>query len=324
MRRTFWLASFAGAAGLALLAALVISTWSSAGPGKSDPPIAATASRAAQLPITDCALFSSGVGYFQREGEIDGSARIDLTFPVSDINDLLKSMVLQDLGGGRIDAVSYDSHDPIDKTLKSFAVDLTSNPSFGQILNQARGEKVEVVQQQAASQPGTLTGTVVGVEKQKQPAGKDALMETEILNLWCAEGLRSVKLADVQRMRFLNPVMENEFRRALEVLALSHDTQKKAVSLSFTGEGRRPVRVGYVVENPIWKTSYRLTIDKEGKVYLQGWAVVENPTDEDWKDVRMALISGRPISFQMDLYQPLYVARPTVVPELFASLTPRT
>src|SRR5205807_3776722 len=107
-------------------------------------------------------------------------------------------------------------------------------------------------------------------------------------------------------------------------LALSHDTQKKAVSLSFAGEGRRPVRVGYVVENPIWKTSYRLTIDKDAKVYMQGWAVVENPTDEDWKDVRMALISGRPISFQMDLYQPLYVPRPVVEPELFASLRPPT
>src|SRR5262249_12760450 len=137
-------------------------------------------------------------------------------------------------------------------------------------------------------------------------------------------GLRSVKLADVQRIRFLNPVMESEFRRALEVLALGHDAQKKAVSLTFAGEGKRPVRVGYVVESPIWKTSYRLVLDKDGKSYLQGWAVVENTTDEDWKDVKMALISGRPISFQMDLYQPLYVPRPEVKPDLFASLLPRT
>src|SRR5260370_28462132 len=187
-----------------------------------------------------------------------------------------------------------------------------------------RGEKVEVTLQQAASQPGTLTGTVVGVEKQKQALGKDGAIEIDLLNLWCAEGLRSVKLADVQRVRFLNPVMESEFRRALDVLALSHDTQKKAVSLTFEGPGKRPVRVGYVIENPIWKTSFRLLLNKEGKPYLQGWAVVENPTDEDWKEVRMALISGRPISFQMDLYQPLYASRPTVVPELFASLPPRT
>ena len=136
--------------------------------------------------------------------------------------------------------------------------------------------------------------------------------------------MRSVKLADVTRVRFLNPVMENEVRRALEVLSLSHDTQKKAVSLVFTGEGKRQVKVSYVVENPIWKTSYRLVLGKEGKPYLQGWAVVENPSDEDWNNVRMALVSGRPISFQMDLYQPLYVPRPVVEPELFASLRPQT
>jgi hypothetical protein len=106
-----------------------------------------------------------------------------------------------------------------------------------------------------------------------------------------------VKLGEIQRLRFANPVIENEMRRALETLALSHDAQKKAVSLHFAGEGKRKVEVGYVIENPIWKTSYRLVL-KEGKPYLQGWAVVENPTDEDWQQVTMALVSGRPISFR--------------------------
>src|SRR5262249_5778968 len=142
------------------------------------------------------------------------------------------------------------------------------------------------------------------------------------LSLWCAEGVRAVKLTDIQRLRFLNSQIESEFRRALDTLALSHDAQKKAVSLSFVGDGKRDVRVGYVVENPIWKTSYRLVLDKDGKPFLQGWAVVDNPTDEDWNTVGMALISGRPISFQMDLYQPLYVPRPMVELELFQSLRP--
>ncbi|MDB5308666.1 MAG: hypothetical protein JWO38_2868, partial [Gemmataceae bacterium] len=64
--------------------------------------------------------------------------------------------------------------------------------------------------------------------------------------------------------------------------------------------------------------------EAKGKPYLQGWAVVENTTDEDWAGVRMALVSGRPISFKMDLYNPLFVPRPTVEPELFASLRPPT
>src|SRR5579872_2590644 len=279
-----------------------------------------------QLPIAQVVLFSSGVGYFQREGTVEGNTRVDLSFQVQDINDLLKSMVVRDLDGGLISTVSYDSNAPVEKTLKSFAINLNGNPSFGAILNQARGEKVEVVLQQTnATQPGTLTGTVVGVEHQKQAIGKETV-EVELLNLWCADGMRSLKLTEVQRVRFLNPIIDSEFKKALETLTLSHDTQKKAVSINCFGEGKRNIKVGYVVENPIWKTSYRLVLDKDKKEkpFLQGWAIVENPTDEDWKDVRMALVSGRPISFQMDLYQPLYVPRPVVEPELFASLRPPT
>src|SRR5438552_3235216 len=168
-------------------------------------------------------------------------------------------------------------------------------------------------------------GAIIGVERQRVvPAGSKDAVEVAVLNLWCSDGIKSFKLSEVQRVRFTNAAMEAEFKKALETLAQSHDTAKKAVSIRCVGEGKRRVQVSYVVENPIWKTSYRLVLGtkQEEKPYLQGWAVVENPSDEDWKDVRMALISGRPISFQMNLYDPLYVSRPVVEPELFASLRP--
>jgi hypothetical protein len=277
--------------------------------------------RAAQLPIGQVVLFSSGVGYFQREGTVEGDARVDLSFPTTDVNDLIKSMVLRDLDGGHVSAVSYDSNAPVQRTLKSFAVNLQGNPSFPDILHQARGEKAEVALANAGA--GALNGTIIGVERQRQQVNKE-VVEQQVLNLWCTDGMRSVKLSEVQRVRFLNAGLDSEFRKALETLASSHDTQKKAVSIRFAGEGKRRVKIGYVVENPIWKTSYRIVLSTKGeeKPYLQGWAVVENPTDEDWRDVRMALVSGRPISFQMDLYTPLYVPRPVVVPELFQGLRP--
>src|SRR3954452_10278761 len=131
---------------------------------------------AALLPVSQVVLFSSGVGYFQREGTVEGDQRIDLSFPAAEVNDLIKSLTLRDLDGGRIDAVSYDSNVPVERTLQSFAVNLTGNPSFSALLNQARGEKVEVTLQQAnATQPGTLTGSVVGVEHKKITVGKDVV-----------------------------------------------------------------------------------------------------------------------------------------------------
>jgi hypothetical protein len=317
-KKLLWSLPVAGAVG----AGIGIDHWLAvAAEGKQD------LKPAVNLPMTRVVLFNSGVGYFSRSGEVEGEARVDLAFQETDINDLLKSMVLEDFGNGHIAAVSYDSREPISRTLSSFAINLNGNPTFSGILGQARGERIEVtVSPTAQNQPGKLTGAIVGVEHQKVAAGASQL-DVEVLNMWCAEGLRSVKINDIQQLRFSNPVLESEFRRALEVLALNHDSAKKAVSLHFSGDGKRKVQVGYVIEAPIWKTSYRLVLDGEGKggkPYLQGWAVVENPTDEDWSGVKMALVSGRPISFKMDLYNPLFVPRPTVEPELFASLRPPT
>ena len=323
MRRT--LVVVAGL-GFAALAGMVF--WSvqpsSAQPKPAGLPVNGKPS-ASILPIGQVILFSSGVGYFQREGEVEGNSRVDLTFPGTDVNDLLKSLVLQDTNGGKISTINYDSPDPIEKTLKSFALDLTYNPSFGQLINQARGEKAEVtLAQPAAGQAATFTGVILGMESQRQPQGKDQVIEVEMLNLLGPDGIRSIPLSQVQRLRFLNAALDSELHRALEILASRHDSQKKVVSLAFDGDGKRKVRVGYVIENPIWKTSYRLVLEDDGKAFLQGWAVVENTSDDDWKDVRMALVSGRPISFRMDLYQPLFIPRPTVEPELFASLRPPT
>ena len=313
-----WLLVTPGAGAVGIGAGVGANGVFAAGEGKPD------LKASVNLPLTRVVLFNSGVGYFSRSGAVEGEARVDLTFPEGDVNDLLKSMVLEDFGKGRVSAVSYDSREPIARTLSSFAVNLTGNPTFSGIVGQMRGERIEVsVSPTASNQPGKLTGTIVGVEHQKVPVGSQAI-DAEVLNMWCAEGMRAIKFGDIQALRFSNPVIESEFRRALEVLALGHDSQKKSVQLHFAGEGVRKVQVGYVVEAPIWKTSYRLVLDEKSRPYLQGWALVENPTDEDWGGVKMALVSGRPISFKMDLYNPLYVDRPVVEPELFASLRPVT
>jgi hypothetical protein len=325
MRRTTFCYILAGSALIA--AGVSWHAWSDAQQALPIP-IAAKEKKPAEspLPIKQVVLFNSGVGYFQREGEVAGNVRLNLTFNIADINDLLKSLVLQDLNGGRISTVHFDSQDPLDKILHSFALDLNTNPSFGQILNQARGEKIEVLRREKKdAAPTKLTGTIIGMESRTQLADKEtkeALAEVELLNLATASGMQSLPLTELLAVRFLNQRLEGEFHRALEVLASSHDTQKKSVNLGFDGQGKRQVRVGYVVERPIWKTSYRLRLEPNGKVFMQGWALVENTSDDDWNEVRMVLVSGRPISYKMNLYEPLYVPRPTVEPELFASLRP--
>ncbi len=314
--RRYWILSILAASGLMV----GVIAWHTSGQDPARPAGKANGS----LPIRQVVLFNSGVGYFQREGDVTGNAQVDLSFPTSDINDLLKSLTLEDSGGGHVNTVNYDSHDPVDKVLRSFAIDLNNNPPLSQILNQARGEKIEVTLKPEKKDAAATrqTGTIIGMEVQKRPADKDQFMDVDFLNIVGETGMASIAMPQVQTVRFLNPVLDSELQRALRVVASSHDVQKKAVSLNFTGQGKRSVKVGYVVEHPIWKTSYRLVIEANGKLFVQGWAIVENTSDEDWKDVDMSLVSGRPISFKMNLYEPLYIPRPTVEPELFASLRP--
>jgi hypothetical protein len=275
------------------------------------------AGNAADVPIRRVVMFNSGVAYFEHEGKIEGDAQVDLKFNVRDINDLLKSMVLQDQGGGTISTVTYGSKDPVTRTLQTFSIDLTGNPTLAGLLEQIRGERIEI------DAPNPIAGVIVGVETRKTKVkDSEEMIETTYLNLLTEEGLRSVPLESVGRIKLADPKLNAELRQALTVLAQSNSADKKTVTLKFLGEGERPVFVGYVQEAPVWKTSYRLVLGGEEPL-LQGWAIVENTTESDWSEVDLTLVSGRPISFVMDLYEPLYVDRPVVEPELYASLRPR-
>ncbi|MCZ2342694.1 MAG: hypothetical protein LC104_13030, partial [Bacteroidales bacterium] len=98
LRRALWLAPILGAIGVGLLADRLISNTVDA--AQADPQLTTA------LPVSRVVLFNSGVGYFAREGTVTGDARVDLTFLERDVNDLLKSMTLQDLDGGRVAAVA--------------------------------------------------------------------------------------------------------------------------------------------------------------------------------------------------------------------------
>lgn len=297
--------------GIALIAALLLL-------GASPSVVSATESPT--IPLSKIVLYSSGVGYFQHDGTVNNRAQLDLRFNVAQINDILKSLVVQDFGGGSVSTISYGSRNPVTKTLGSFGVNLNGNPTLGQILTQVRGERVEV------TAPNPIIGTILGVEKKTEsiPDGSGRrILEQEYLNLLTDQGFRSLPFTQIQLVKPINPTLNAELQQALAVLATNHDAQKKTVSLMFDGAGNRQARVAYLTETPVWKTSYRLVLEDDKGPYLQGWAIVENQTEQDWQNVKLSLVSGRPISFTMDLYQPLYNPRPVIQPELYANLKPQ-
>lgn len=278
--------------------------------------VVASVSAAPSVPLKQVVLFTSGVGYFERAAEVNNVETAELSFTVDQINDVIKSMVLIDASGGSVSAVTYDSQDPVEKTLKSFSVDLSDNPSMYALLNRLRGVALKI-----KTTGQDWEGRVLGAER-KQVLQDGKTVETiDILNLSGADGVRSVPLGEIQKIDVLDPAISGDIQRALETLASSLDRNKKGLRLTFSGKGRREVRVGYMIETPVWKTSYRLVIEDKS-LFLQGWAHVENTTDEDWTGVKLSLVSGRPLSFVQDLYSPIYIQRPVVQPETYASVAP--
>ena len=303
---------------LAMMSAVILAMPQVSVLAADEAPATQPAGKQTDVPVKAVVLFSSGVGYFEHYGTVNGNGSTELRFKTQQINDILKSLVLQDMDGGKVSTMTYPSQDPIAKTLKSFQVDITNNPPLADLLNQLRGAKLTIAKTDGTSK---ITGIVLGVEKKQKPAGDDKKtpIEVPVLNLISGAEIQSIVLDDtVVDIKLDDPELQEELAKALAALAQARDQDKKPVTINFTGDGERHVRIGYVVETPVWKTSYRLILPSgaQDKPKLQGWAIVENQTDNDWNGVQLSLVSGRPISFVQDLYQPLYIPRPVVQPEL--------
>ena len=271
------------------------------------------------LPITRVTLYTSGVGYFERGGEIEGDARLTLYFPVGQVNDVLKSLVLLDGGGGAISPVTYAAQDPVNRALQAFSIDVSGDPSRYELLRQMRGTSVTLT----TGDPTPLTGLIVGVETQHVTLpDRQGSVDHHSVSLLAGDALHTVPLDSVRSLQLNDAALAGELRQALAAVAQGRDAGKRPVTLAFHGEGYRTVQIGYLLETPAWQTSYRLVLGETPR--LQGWALVQNTGQDDWTNAHLSLVSGRPLSFIQDLYTPLYVHRPTVQPRILASPTPQT
>ncbi|MBF0368427.1 MAG: hypothetical protein HQL52_03125 [Magnetococcales bacterium] len=273
------------------------------------------------LPVRSVALFASGVGFFQHAGQVAGGDVIKLPFKSAQINDVLKSLVLENLDGGQPGFVVYPSRDPLAKTLGGFQVNLNNHPTLAQILGQLRGAQVVAV-----SHDERISGHLLGAEMRPMAVDESGKPVSDwVVNLSTGQALRALPLKEIQALEIQDPVLKDELDKALKALDQGRGKDKKPVSIRFPGSGDHRVRVGYVVETPVWKNSYRLILpEKAGEATrIQGWAIVENQTDNDWENIRLSLVSGQPVSFIQDLYEPLYASRPRIEPQRPMALQPQ-
>jgi hypothetical protein len=260
---------------------------------------------AADIPIHEVVLYKSGVGYFERGGLLRAGESARLDFKASDMNDVLKSLTISEQNGSKVTGLRYDSSEPLDKKLAEFPFKIDGQASVALFLDQMRGAKVEL-KYGAETISGTVVSGRIVKSDDKQPERE------QLVALLDSGELRMLDLAAASSIRFADPKLQVQLRDYLTVVNQSRSTDKRSIYIDSSDAKERQIAAGYMIPTPVWKSSYRLIFNEKAEPTLEGWAIVDNTTGEDWTNVRLAVVSGRPVSFISNLYEPKYVARRTV------------
>jgi len=286
----------------------------------TDRPATVTTNSASRLPVTRVILYKNGVGYFEHSGRIRGSQDVDIDFTTAQLNDVLKSLTVLDLGNGRITGVSYNSTAPLERRLGSLHLPVGENPTTVQFLDALRGARLEV-----RSGAANVSGRLLSIDQRELPLKDDQKITVNQLSIVTDNGeVRVFDLNPATSVRLEEKDVNEQVGKYLGLVASTRDQDVRRMAISTAGEGDRDLLVSYISEVPVWKCTYRIVIPKEGKPLLQGWAIVDNTIGEDWKNVELSLVAGAPQSFVQDLSQPFYTRRPVVPLPENAMITPQT
>jgi hypothetical protein len=283
---------------------------------------ATESSSAGKLPVRRVVLYKNGVGYFEHLGRVRGSQDVHIDFTSAQLNDVLKSLTVLDLNGGRITGVDYNSEAPLARRLGTLRLALSERPSVSEFLGALRGARLEV---RPATGPA-ITGKLLSVERKTRNSA-NWTSETEEISIITDGGeVRTVDLNPSTSVRIVDHDLQMEVGKYLGLIASAREQDVRRMTVSTAGTGERNLYVSYISEVPIWKTTYRIVLPAkpDKKPLLQGWAIIDNTVGEDWNDVDLSLVAGAPHSFIQQLSEPYYGRRPVVpLPESVA-LSPQT
>jgi hypothetical protein len=267
------------------------------------------------LELSRVVLYRNGIGYFERHGGVDGDT-LTLKVRKDQINDLLKSLTIVDRKTGRAVSVSM----PLDPQSWANAALATLSPgqgSLAQVLDALRGTTVVL-----STTEGKVAGRIAMVEQvQDEPdpsaSGADRAVAPGSrsrdfrITLMQEQKFNVVRLSKVQGVELTDGDLAMQFHRSLDATAGEGMFQQVDVNIRLVGPKSHDLAVSYVVSAPMWKPTYRVVLPEAGKgdALLQAWAVVDNTSGEDWRQVTMQLTSGEPMAFRYDLHTPRDVSR---------------
>ena len=281
--------------------------------------VAPSIAAAQELVLKRVMLSSGGLGYFEYEATVEGDATLKLTVSLPQVDDVLKSLVVYD-GKGGVGSLSLPGREPLAQAFKDLPFDQDSLGSPADLLATLKGAEITV------GGSRSISGRIVSVQDETVTTndGKATTKRTRV-TLLTDRGLQQFILEDAENLQFADQALRDKVAQALMALQTNRAKDARTLELTTRGQGKRTVRVAYIVEVPVWKASYRLTLPGDPaspKAALQGWATVENLSGQDWKDIELTLVSGRPVAFHQALYEAYYVKRPEIPVEVAGRLMP--
>jgi hypothetical protein len=154
-----------------------------------------------RLPVKRVVLYKNGVGYFEHVGQVRGNQEVTIPFTSGQLNDVLKSLTVLDLGGGRITGVAYGSAAPVDRQLGDLRLPVGEKSSLTEFLNALRGARLEI-----KSGATSMTGRLLSIEEEARPVAATY----QLTNV----DERQVEL--FVRQRSINKAVEDALRRILK------------------------------------------------------------------------------------------------------------
>lgn len=275
-----------------------------------------------KLPVRRVVLYKNGVGYFEHTGRVHGSQELKIDFTSAQLNDVLKSLTVLDLSGGKVAGVGYNSVAPIAEQLKALRLPLGEATTLEGFLNALRGTRVEV-----RSGAALVSGRLLSVEEKVTHKGQEETVKTLEISVVAEGGMvRTFPLTSAVSVRVADHDLGEEITKYLSLVSSARDQDLRQMNIATSGAGDRNIFVSYISEVPVWKSTYRILLPTKagGSPLLQGWAIVDNTVGEDWKDVELSLVAGAPQSFIQELSKPYYTRRPVIGLPQTAMLTPQT
>ncbi|MFX1294059.1 MAG: hypothetical protein ACFFD2_04270 [Promethearchaeota archaeon] len=261
------------------------------------------------LEIKKIILYNRGLGFFKRRGKINMSKqkKLQIPFKTNVMNDILKTLSII-CTRGFVTGVSYEAADvDTERALEDALIRVSEDDSFISLIKQLIGTQISITVSSRI-----INGKVLGIQEIEEESIKDKpRLESYLVIVSDDAKIQNLRIKEITGLEIDDPKMQKELDFFLETIYLGKKKDTKILTIFFEGNEEAEVLITYLQEMPSWKTSYRLICSEENNI-LQGWALIDNILDEDWKDIELSLISGLPISFRYDLYTPNWISRPEV------------